>query len=278
MRGLFLAAVVVGLAVGGLVAGARACSGGSEDEPEPADPGSPRGVAEEFAKTWTRGDVAGLYLLLSTQSQGTYPVAAFQDSYDTFARETTLEGLEATVTSIDGGAATLTVRMSTGYFGDLEYTTRINLAQTGTEWRVLWEPAAVHPEMAAGHHLDGVLEFPTRGRILAADGSELAATRELRMIGLNRSLVQDRVALVAALEPFGVGLAQVDAAFAAPGGPTQRVALGAVPGTITDATLSQLTPVPGVVLFFQTQRVHPLGPAAAHVVGYTRELTAEELE
>jgi penicillin-binding protein 2 len=59
---------------------------------------------------------------------------------------------------------------------------------------------------------------------------------------------------------------------------TQRVALGPVSDSITDATLSQLTPVPGVVLFFQSLRVHPLGPAAAHVVGYTRELTAEELE
>jgi penicillin-binding protein 2 len=267
----------VGLAVGGLVAGVRACGGGSEDQPEPADPGSPRGVAEAFATTWTNGDIAGLYLLLNAQSQSTYPVAAFQEAYGTFARETTLESLEATVESIDGAAAMLAVRMSTGYFGELEHTTRINLTQTGTDWRVEWEPSAIHPEMANGRQLDGVLEWPTRGRILAADGSELAVTRELRMIGLNRSLVQDRAALVTALAPFGIGQAQVDAAFAAPGGPTQRVSLGQVPDAITDAQLSVLTPVPGVVLYFQSQRVHPLGAAAAHVVGYTREFTAEEL-
>ena len=80
MRGLFLAAAVVGLAVGGLVAGVRACGGGSEDQPEPADPGSPRGAAEAFATTWTNGDIAGLYLLLNAQSQSTYPVAAFQEA------------------------------------------------------------------------------------------------------------------------------------------------------------------------------------------------------
>lgn len=278
MRGLFLAAVGVGLAVGGLVVGFRACTDGSPDQPAATvDPGSPRGVAETFTAAWSQGDIAGMYLLLTPQSQGTYPVAAFQEAYDAFERETTFEQLEATVASVDGNTATIAVQVSTGYFGDLEYTTRVNLIQTGTDWRVAWDPAAVHPELTAGQQLDGVIEYPTRGRILAGDGSELAITRELRMIGLNRSLVEDRAALVTTLAPFGIGQAQVDAAFAAPGGPTQRVALGSVPDTVSDATLSELTPVPGVVLFFQSQRVHPLGAAAAHVVGYTRELTAEEL-
>jgi cell division protein FtsI/penicillin-binding protein 2 len=140
------------------------------------------------------------------------------------------------------------------------------------------EPAAIHPELTGGQELDGVIEYPTRGRIVAADGSELALTRDVRMIGLNRSLVEDRATLAAALEPFGIVLTQIEAAFAAPGGATQRVALGPVPDSVSDAALAQLTPVPGVVLFFQSLRVHPLGAAAAHVVGYTRELTAEELE
>ena len=35
--------------------------------------------------------------------------------------------------------------------------------------------------------------------------------------------------------------------------------------------------VPGAVLWFEVRRVHPLGEAAAHVVGYTREYTAEEI-
>jgi penicillin-binding protein 2 len=235
-------------------------------------------VAETFTAAWSKGDVAGMYLLLTPQSQSTYPLAAFQEAYDAFERETTLEQLEATVASVDGGAATVAVRVSTGYFGDMEYTTRVNLVQTGSEWRVAWEPALVHPELSGGRELDGVIQYPTRGRILAADGSELAVTRDVRMIGLNRSLVGDRVALAAALEPFGYGQAQVDAAFAAPGGMNQRVAIGPVSDSITDATLSQLTPVPGVVLYFQSLRAHPLGPAAAHVVGYTRELTAEELQ
>jgi penicillin-binding protein 2 len=34
----------------------------------------------------------------------------------------------------------------------------------------------------------------------------------------------------------------------------------------------------GLLLWFEPVRSHPLGPAAAHVVGYTRELTADELD
>jgi hypothetical protein len=102
------------------------------------DPGSPRGLAEKFATAWSQGDVAGMYLLLTPQSQGTYPVAAFQEAYDAFERETTLERLEATVANVEGGATTIAVRVLTGYFGALEYTISVNLIQTGTEWRVEW--------------------------------------------------------------------------------------------------------------------------------------------
>src|SRR5690606_4116611 len=110
----------------------------------------------------------------------------------------------------------------------------VNLSETNGEWRVAWEPTAIHPELLPGRKLDGQIQWPVRGRILARDGSELAVTRDLRMVGLNRSLVSDRAALAAALAPYRMGQAEVDAAFAAPGEPTHRVALGPVPDDVTD--------------------------------------------
>ncbi|HEX6031652.1 MAG TPA: NTF2-like N-terminal transpeptidase domain-containing protein, partial [Tepidiformaceae bacterium] len=278
MRGVFLAAVVVGLITGGLVAGLRSCTDdGSPETSKPADPSTPNGAAEAFAAAWTRSDIAALYLLLTPQAQASYPVSAFQEAYANFEREATLDRLEASVAKVEGSTATVAVRAFTAYFADLEYTIAINLVQTGSEWRVAWEPGAIYPDLVNGNQLKSEIQRPTRGRILARDGTELAVTRDMRMAGLNRSLVQDRTALAAALAPFGMGQAEVDAAFAAPGGLTQRVALGPIPDEMAEAAVTQLMPVPGIVLYFQESRVHPLGPSAAHVVGYTRELTAEEL-
>ncbi len=269
---------MVGLAVGGVIAVSRACAGGETDVAvEQAEPGSPRAAVDAYAAAWTSGDIAAMYLLLTPQSQATYPVAAFKEAYDSFEKETTLDRLEAAVAGIDTTTATIAVRLVTAYFGNLEYTTSINLARTGAEWRVDWTPGAIHPELTEGRTLLGTVEHPTRGRILARDGAELALTKDVRMAGLNRSLVRDRAALTDLLAPIGIGQAQIDAAFSAPGGNTQRVALGPIPDTLAESAIATLMPVPGVVLYFQEQRVHPLGAAAAHVVGYTRELTAEEL-
>lgn len=264
--------------MGGMIVTFRACTGESSDvTSDPAEPGSPRAAAEAFAAAWTRDDMAALYLLLTPQSQATYPVAAFQAAYSSFETESTLDGLEATVTSTGVNTATIAVRAFTAYFGDLEYTIALDLIGTGKDWQVTWTPAAIHPDLVEGRSLLGTVERPTRGRILARDGSELAATRDVRMVGLNRSLVQSRTGLTEILAPFGIVQAQIDAAFAAPGGATQRVGLGPIPDALAEAAISTLMPVPGVVLYFQEQRIHPLGASAAHVVGYTRELTAEEL-
>jgi len=105
----------------------------------------------------------------------------------------------------------------------------------------------------------------------------LAETQDLRFIGLNRSLIRDAAALRASLIQFGFAAQQVDDALASPAGQAQRVRVGQIPPEKAEAASEALRGIPGILVYFESQRVHPLGPAAAHVVGYTRELTAEEL-
>lgn len=282
MRVVFLSAVVVGLLGGVLVAGARCVLSGGDDAPGGQGPvldaaGSPGATAAEFAMAWSEGDTNALYLLLSQEAQRANPPELFAAAYTHFATELTLSSLEAKVESAEAGRARLAVRASTAYFGDLEYTTTLNLSSVPGGWVVNWEPSALHPEMVDGREFKSTIQRPIRGTIFDRNGVELAVTRDIRMLGLNRSLVQDRAALTRALVEFGFTKEQVDGAFDAPGGATQRVRVGEVTDARVEDASARLRPLAGVVLYFESLRVHPLGPAAAHVVGYTREYTAEEL-
>lgn len=282
MRGLFLLAIVLGVLVGGTVAAVRVVTGDSEDTADlsqPAKPGSAAATAQDWATAWAADDIDALYQLLSPASRQAVPLSAFQDHYAFFASELTLSSLTATVTTADEGIAELAVRASTGYFGDLEYSTSLNLVEIDDEerWLVDWSPTAIHPDLANGQTFKSTIQRPTRGAILDRNGQALAVSRDVRMLGLNRALVDDRGTLTAALVEFGFSPESVNGAFDAPGGLSQRVAVGPIPDEKAEAAATQLLNLGGVLIYFEVQRVHPLGEAGAHVIGYTRELTAEEL-
>jgi len=289
MRAFFLVAILSGVFIGTAVAGVRALTrddgtparDGGGGTPAPAAQGSsetPRAAAERFAKAWSAGEYDTLYGMIDGPSQAAVPLASFTGEYTAFATELTLRTLSATVASADGASARLTVHAATAYFGEFEYSTTLNLSRTGSRWFVAWTPAVIHPDLAGGRHFKSSIQRANRGSIFDRNGAPLAITREIRFLGLNRSAVQDRAVLTATLGELGFTKDQVDAAFNAPGGSTQRVTVGAVPDSLVETAALKVRSLPGAILFFESQRVHPLGGAAAHVVGYTREFTAEELD
>lgn len=281
--GVFLGAVLVGLLVGGVVAGVRVLNGRTSNPGSgvaaavAAQPGSPRATADAFASAWTAGDSKALYLLLDPVSQHAHSLAQFTAAYADFQSETTEITLQAHTTAAQDGSATLAVKLTTAYFGDLEYTTALNLVRGPSGWLVTWEPSAIHPDLANGRTIKSTIKRPVRGAILDRNGIQLAATMDVRLLGVNRSLVTDRATLTANLVSFGFTTAQVDSAFNSSGGPQQRIPIGPVSDSQKEAAAGIIGSNPGLVLYFESERIHPLGASAAHVVGYTRELTAEEL-
>jgi penicillin-binding protein 2 len=286
VRLTFLAAIVAGLVIGGVVVGVRAFTGSSSNSraadavstvtPTPAA-GSPAAIAGEFAAAWAKGDTKSLYDLLSTQSQGALSYPAFARTYQSFSDATTVSNITVRVNSADNAHAVLAVRMETGYFGTLEYTTTLNLVSTPAGTRVDWSPSAVYPGLTEGQQFASDLQQPKRGAILDRNGNPLAIDQDVQMLGLNRAAVTDRAALSHAVESLGFDAAAVDAAFASGLGQNQLVEIGPVPSGSADAAPVVASQQPGLVLNDVTQRVHPLGAAAAQVVGYTRELTADDL-
>ena len=283
MRAAFIGAVILGLIVGGAAVSVRAVTrdtATAEVLPPPGTPvtsaRSPAAAAEAFARAWSASDIAAAYPLIDSESQRAYPLAIFLDAYSGFEREVTSRTVVVKVTSASAERATLDVHVSTAYFGELEYTTTLNLTRTGKDVLVRWDPSVIHPELGPGLSMRSIIERPRRGTVSDRTGAPLAITQDVRILGLNRAAIVNRAALVGELLKFGFTQEAIDAALNSRAGLNQRVAVGPVRDDQAEAAAT-LRSLPGVLLYFESQRVHPLGQAAAHVVGYTREFTADEL-
>jgi cell division protein FtsI/penicillin-binding protein 2 len=79
------------------------------------------------------------------------------------------------------------------------YRSPVRLVDDGG-WRVIWEPAVVHPELVTGDQLQLRRLASTRGNILDGSGQPLVAAREVVNVGIEPQRVEDLDALVAELE------------------------------------------------------------------------------
>ena len=284
LRAFLTVSVLAGVLAGAVAVGVRSCIG-NDDAPAAPDPSipapvaaSPREVAERFAAAWRAWDAAALYALLDADARAATSPAAFADAHAAFRAETAAERIAVSLERAAAGEAVLRVRLETAWFGTLDYTVTLPLARgPDGDPRVGWTPAVLHPALAHGGELRGTVRRPRRGAILDRRGEPLAVTRDERVIGLDRGLVRDEAVVVNAFVSLGYARGAVEAAFASPLGPRQRVPVGVVPDERVAEAARFVQAVPGAVLWFEERRVHPLGPAAAHVVGYTREYTAGEL-
>lgn len=289
LRRFLLASVLVGVIAGGAAGGIRILTGGDEATPPPSPSPTatvaptpvdetPLVVAERFADAWERADAPAMYRLLDGRTRAALPLATFAAAYDSFRQEAAVRTIAVSVSGEDGQGVTFHVRLETSYFGTLEYATAVPFValQEGFP-RIAWTPSVIHPALTSGSQLRGEVQRPTRGAIYDRNGEALAITLDVRMIGLDRSRVFDEDTVTAAFVSFGFEEEEVAAAFDSPLGQRQRVPLGIVSDSRVEEAARFVEAVPGAVLWFEERRVHPLGPAAAHVVGYTREYTAEEI-
>lgn len=258
---------------------------GAEPAPTPSPTATPApqgetalAVAERFAAAWAAGDTDAMYALLDSRTQTALPASDFAAAYASFREEAAVTGIDVSVSGEGAQDVTFHVRLKTSYFGVLEYATVVPFVSLREGFpRIAWTPAMMHPELAPGRQIRGDLRQGQRGTIYDRNGEPLAITLDVRMIGLDRSRVFDEETVTTAFVDFGFSEEQMAAAFASPLGQRQRVPLGVVPDSRVEDAARFVEAVPGAVLWFEVRRVHPLGPAAAHVVGYTREYTAEEI-
>lgn len=289
MRNAFFAAVAVGILAGLIVVSVRALPGDSssggteanpteESEPTP-DPGSPIDTASLFAEAFEAVDIDAIYELVDDDTRHDRSRADIEAVYINFLDEATATSVDVDVTGATERGMDADVTLTTAYFGRIEYAISVPFTRDEDgEHVVRWVPSAVHPELDDGIRALSEVERPSRGAIYDRNGDPLAHTVERQLIGLNRAVIDSRPEVTSALEQFGFSREDIDAAFESNIPRNQRVTVGPIEDYRIEEASQLVREQPGLLLFTHSDRIHPLGPATAHVVGYTRELTAEELE
>jgi cell division protein FtsI/penicillin-binding protein 2 len=268
-------ALAVVLVVAGVVAVPRLLGG--DDGPDPATD------ARAFLAAWQDGDVAGMQERLAD------PPESFEDDYAALTDELAVTGTRFELGDVerdgDEAIAAFDATLRLGGLGEWSYSgelalRRVDDADGGDGWAVVWSPATVHPQLREGQHLVRTRERPTRAPITGAGGAQLAGSRAGVTVGLQPSRIQDLNAVKAALrDQLDVDPATVDTALNRPGvQPDHFVSIVTVPEDRYQQARPVLYPIPGV-LFQETQtRGGPSVGFAQHVLGRTGEITAELLD
>lgn len=254
-------------------------------------PPRPEAAAEAYARQWEQRAYGEMYALLTPAAKQRIGGDGFVSRYRGIADEMTLESITVAVGEVrpvtdEAGKAVeglvmapLVARFRTTRVGEFAREVLLPLVrQEGRSWKVDWTPAAIVPELTGERLVRMTRLEPTRGRIVARDGIELATFGDGFVVGVVPGQIRDEAALLKGLAPL-VRLAEDEV--------KKRYASGRPDWFMPIRTMSPETPVAvreklkvleGVQLRAVRVRAYPQRTLAAHLVGYVGPITAEQLK
>lgn len=185
---------------------------------------------------------------------------------------------EVEAAGVRGGTATLRVTQVLGPVGEWTYETRVRVAGGLLRSSVEWGPSLLHPALEPGLELRRHREWPERAHVLG-HGGPLTADGTLVAVGLEPQRITDREETIAALtEELDLEGEDIVRELEQPWvEPHHFVPLVRLREEPYQERRPDLAPIPGVVFRREPARLTPTEGFARHVLGRTREVTAERL-
>lgn len=240
-----------------------------------------RSVAQAYIARWNAKDYAGMYELVSAADRANITQDKFIARYQAIAAEAGLTEVQAALGAGDPGAGRFPMRvaMQSALVGPIAEDNTLPLRREGDQWYIAWTPSLIFKELG-----DGLIRFnadaPQRGRILDRKGRPLAQQGLVNQIGVIPNQIKDEATFLPALsKAIGVPADRIKAKYAS-AQPTWFVPLTIAAEPLQAGLDAQLAALQGQGLAVRKvpARVYPRGTLAAHVVGYTSEINAEELK
>jgi penicillin-binding protein 2 len=241
----------------------------------------PQGTAAAYLEAWARDDYPGMYSLLSPLSQDALSLTDFQARYETVNATASVTAVETRLlNAVNSGASALVrfeVTFRSSLFGNLTREINMPMTYAGERWGVAWTDGLILPELEGGGTLSVRAEFPARANIYDRNGLGLAVQGEAVSIDVVPGEMTDEGAVLNELAPLlGQSPEDLQAKYAN-ARPNWRVHVGDASTADVQASLDTLSALPGVILNTSNTRFYPFGGVAAHVVGYLRTISPEQL-
>lgn len=272
IRRLFGAVAALAVAASGLVA----CSS-AEDAATEALTG--------FLTGWSEGDLSAVAFTTPVGEAATS--AAVSEQLAALSGELAQRppALTAGQVSLEGNLATAPVAVEWPLpgGGTWRYSTEVRLSERDGQWRVIWSPDLVHPDLESGDTLAVRRVATTRGDILDRDGGPLVTLREVRHVGIHPARLTDPESTLTRLSE-ALAVLDVDISAAtladrvAEADPEHFVPVVTLRRADYDQIADRTSPLPGIVVREAEQHLAPSRVFARALLGTVGEATAEDLE
>lgn len=248
------------------------------------DLSQPDGVALTFLDAWMAEDYEAMYSLLSPNSQSEYSIEEFTSSYTTANQVMGLQRLEVAPravaeTTSNAAQFDLLATYYTRSLGPIEQELTMLLARNESSWGIAWSPALIFPELAGGNTLQIAIERPARANIYDRNGLALvsanAAAITLTVVPgeVSTEFEDEMVAMLADMTRLSADTIRQQYQ----GLPADWVvAIGDVDLETFNEYRTRYYSYPGLDAYEKTGRRY-FNVLAPHVVGYARQIPAEEL-
>lgn len=256
---------------------------------------TPNEQFDTYVKEWNEENFTKMYEMISSDSRQDYPSEEFVDRYEKIYNDLAISDLNITFDKLSDdevkkakkeGVATVTFNAEMDSLaGPISFSNEASLIKEEIDeddeaWFIEWHPGFIFPGMEDGGKIGIETTSPSRGEILDRNKMPLALNDTVREIGVVPEEMgpnpEDSKKQLANL--LNMSVEEIDTKLNANWvEPSLFVPLTTVLPTDT-ALLEQLGAIDGVKGNEAIGRVYPLGKAAAHLVGYVGQITAEELE
>ena len=274
MRG-YLGRIAALVVVGLVAAGLAGCSSDEDDARE---------ALAAFLAGWPTGELAGVPFI--TPAGAAVPSAEVAGAIAALSGELREQPPELAIGELrlaDGVASTeVTVTWPLPGGASWSYQSPVRLSGGDGGWRVIWEPAVVHPELIEGDELSLRRLPSTRGEILDGSGQPLVAARPVVDVGIEPRRVTDLAQLVTDLQPAlrtidpGLDLAGLPERVTA-ADPTDFVYVVTLRLDDYERIRDRIRPLAGTVFREYERQLGPSRTFARALLGTVDPATAEDL-
>ena len=265
---LLTLAVLVGIAAG--------CS----NNPTPQD------RLAEYVKLWNQQKFDKMYELLSSDAKKSISQKDFVNRYKKIYRDLQITDLKVNFQKPKEDKQAKETTASYTYSaqmnsiaGKIQFTNKANLKKEDKDWYINWDTSYIFPQLKNGDRIGVSTTAPKRGEILDRNGNPLAANGQAYEVGIvpgklgeQKDATIAQLASLLQMTPEQINKA-ITASWVKPEYfvPLKKVALD------DQARIAELIKLEPVQTKKVTARIYPYKEAAAQLIGYIGQITADEL-
>ncbi|SDW23045.1 penicillin-binding protein [Marininema mesophilum] len=242
----------------------------------------PQVVMARYAKDWEKGDYKSMYHLLSTDAKQKISQETFIRRHKAIATGISQKKIaftSAKTNEEEPETIPFTTTIQSSIVPKVTFKNKAIMVEDDEGWRVDWKPSLIFPSLKEGDRVR-VTQTPPgkRGEITARNGEPLAVNDEKTAIGIIPNQVHDlRKTSTKLAKALSIPFDQVYNKVKDEKNPSAFITIQSFKGKDQEKATKLAKSIPEITARDASTRRYPQGSLTAHLTGYIRPITKDEL-